>query len=138
MIHLQVVVCNHGQHKNEADAQTDHARISTHCCINTHGQYTTPTCPKCAYKICANGFTLPRSPLNCALAEKPRNPQKINVPRIHYPRLQYWQGTLVCPVYQACTKLCYFAYGAVINSTIVIASTYCGKYAVPFFMGHPV
>ena len=21
---------------------------------------------------------------------------------------------------------------------LVIASTYCGKYAVPFFMGHPV
>ena len=42
-------------------------------CINTHGQYTTPTCPKCAYKISQIFSRV----FEFALAEKPWNPRKL-------------------------------------------------------------
>ena len=42
-------------------------------CINTHGQYTTPTFPKCAYKISQIFSRV----FKFALAEKPRNPRKL-------------------------------------------------------------
>ena len=59
-----------GQHKNKQIS--DRLEYITHC-INTHGQYTTPTCPKCAYKI----LQIFSRVFEFALAEKPRNPRKL-------------------------------------------------------------
>ena len=53
-------------------------------CINTHGHYTTPKCPKCAYRI---SQTFSRV-FEFALAEFCLKFAKINAPRI-LPRLQY-------------------------------------------------
>ena len=53
-------------------------------CIDTHGQYTTPTCPKCANKILEIFLRV----LEFALAEFCAKYAKINVPRI-FPFLQY-------------------------------------------------
>ena len=41
-----------GQHKNKAGLRQTRVYILYYpFAINTHGQYTTPTCPECAYKI---------------------------------------------------------------------------------------
>ena len=54
-------------------------------CINTHGQYTTRTCPKCACKISQIFLRV----FEFALAEFCAKFAKINVPRI-FPLLQYF------------------------------------------------
>ena len=60
------------QHKNKQIS--DRLEYVTHkFCINTHGQYTPPTCPKCAYKISQIFSRV----IEFALAEKPRNPRKL-------------------------------------------------------------
>ena len=60
-----------GQHKNKQIS--DRLEYILPICINTHGQYTTPTCPKCAYKISQIFSRV----FEFALAEKPRNPRKL-------------------------------------------------------------
>ena len=60
-----------GQHKNKQIS--DRLFFILPICINTHGQYTTPTCPKCAYKISQIFSRV----FEFALAEKPRNPRKL-------------------------------------------------------------
>ena len=57
--------------QKQSKSQTDSSILPI--CINKHGQYTTPTCPKCAYKIShifSRGFEI-------ALAEFARNPRKL-------------------------------------------------------------
>ena len=70
MIHLQV--CNWAAQK-QSKSQTDLSILPI--CINTHGQYTTPTCtcPKCAYKISQIFSRV----FEFALAEFARNPRKL-------------------------------------------------------------
>ena len=64
-------VCNWAAQKQADLRQTWVYILPT--CINTHGQYTTPTCPKCAYKI----LQIFSRVFEFALAEKPRNPRKL-------------------------------------------------------------
>ena len=76
-----MTVCNWAAQK-QSRSQTDWSILPIY--INTHGQYTTPTCPKCAYKtsqIFSQVFEF-------ALAEFCAKFTKINVPQI-LPLLQY-------------------------------------------------
>ena len=63
-------VCNWAA-QTQSRSQTDSSILPI--CINTHGQYTTPTCPKCAYKISQifRGF------LNSRLLKFARNSRKL-------------------------------------------------------------
>ena len=62
-------VCNLAAQK-QSKSQTDSSILPI--CINTHGQYTTPTCPKCAYKISQIFSRV----FEFALAKFARNPWK--------------------------------------------------------------
>ena len=74
-------VCNWAAQK-QSSSQTDSSILPI--CINTHGQYTTSTCPKCAYKI-SQIFS---QVFEFALTEFCVKFAKINVPQI-FPLLQY-------------------------------------------------
>ena len=73
-------VCNWAAQK-QSRSQTESSILPI--CINTHGQYTTPTCPKCAYKISQIFSRV----FEFALAEICAKFTKINVPWI-FPLLQ--------------------------------------------------
>ena len=90
-------VCNWAAQK-QSKSQTDSSILPI--CINTHGQYTTPTCPKCAYKI-SQIFS---QVFEFALAEFARNPRKLMYRRREYfhfysslgiPLQRFQSGTFV-------------------------------------------
>ena len=109
-IHLQAT----GQHKNKAGL-THSPVYYPAICINTHGQYTTPTCPKCACKISQIFLRV----FEITLAEFCAKFDKINVPRI-FPPLQYL--VFISCMYHTCGMYAHFY--VAINSNMHVCSTH--------------
>ena len=78
MIHIYKYLCNWAAQKQADLLKTDLSILPI--CINTHGQYTTPTCPKCAYKISQIFSRV----FEFALADKPRNPRNLMYNREYF------------------------------------------------------
>ena len=79
-----------GQHKNKAGLRQ--TRVLLPICINTHGQYTTPTCPKCAYKLLQIFLRV----FEFALAEFARNSRKIMYHKyFHFYSMSQYQVCII-------------------------------------------